>query len=116
MIRVTALTTLAAGGIVPRNSVADHKFQMRCWCADECSMRGNKAARLALASLAVTVTLIAGACSDDGGTQTSGTSIDGSTTTGPITGMRDRTQGAVDGLNDQQNQLDEETGSGDPSY
>lgn len=79
-------------------------------------MRTNRTLRSAVAALAVTVALIAGACADGGGTQTSGTSTDGSTTTGPITGMRDRTQDAVDGLNDQQNQQEERTGSENPSY
>ncbi len=79
-------------------------------------MGREKTARLMLAAVAVTVALATGACSDDGGTQTSGTSTDASTTTGPITGMRDRTQGAVDSLNDQQNQQEQRTGSGDPSY
>lgn len=69
-----------------------------------------------LASTAIVVALITGACSDDGGTQTSGTSTDGSTTTGPITGVRDRTQDAVDALNDQQDQQEQRTGSDDPSY
>lgn len=84
--------------------------------ADKCAMRTNKALRSALVTVAVTVALVTGACSDDGGTQTSGTSTEATTTTGPITGVRDRTQDAVNGLNEQQRQLEEDTGSGNPSY
>ena len=90
---------------------------MRRWCADERTMKRHMRARLLLGSLALATALVTGACSDDGGgTQTSGTSTDATTTTGPITGVRDRTQDAVDGLNSQQNQLEEDTGSGNPSY
>lgn len=75
--------------------------------------RSGIGARALILSCALALGALSLACSDTGGAEGGSTPAD-VTTTGPITGTKDRVRGAVDSLNGQQADLEERTASQTP--